>query len=195
MPSDGKNISDYPFYHEKSVDILFQYWVFFRMIDFLVSKKEVHARAKISKNGDFKGFDLTYGSKKFSLLHEFEESGCSGAVSNPDFVLEKNGKFPIIMDPKNFSKDTSEGGAYHKMLGYLFNLSNRSPTIGILFFSEYGTYQIDKNGKKKNVVERSKMVDSKWFRFITCQIHPKNSTISERDEVFEHVFSVIKNVI
>ena len=36
LPSDGKYISDFPFHHEKSVDILFQYWVFFRMIDFLV---------------------------------------------------------------------------------------------------------------------------------------------------------------
>ena len=196
LPSDGKNVSDFPFHHEKSVDILFQYWVFFRMIDFLVTKKDVRIiQVKISKKGTFEGFDLAYGSKKFKLLHEYEEPGWTGAISNPDFVLEQNGKFPIIMDPKNYNKDSSEGGAYHKMLGYLFNLTSRSPTIGILFFSEHGKYQIDENGKKKNIVERSKTVDSKWFRFITCVIHPKNSSLSERDEVFEHVFDIIKRVI
>lgn len=196
LPSDGKNVSDFPFYHEKSVDILFQYWVFFRMIDFLVTKKNVRIiQVKVSKNGSFEGFDLAYGSKEFKLLHEYEESGWTDAVSNPDFVLEKNGNFPIIMDPKNYSKDTSEGDAYHKMLGYLFNLNSRSPTTGILFFSEHGKYQIDEKGEKKNIVERSKTIDSKLFRFITCVIHPKNSSLSERDEVFEYVFKIIKSVI
>jgi len=199
LPSDGRMLADFPFHHKQSLDILYQYWVFFRMIDYFVTKQKILIVQTIRKknNGEedsFGGFVLSYKGKTFTIHHEYEEAGWTTAKSNPDFAFEYDGKLSILMDPKNWT-EASEGSAYHKMLGYLHNLVERGTSVGVLFFSYHGTYQKDDQGIAKPIVKRTVTMGKSPYTLVTCVLHPKDTQTLESDQIFQNVFEIIKKYL
>lgn len=188
-----KNFTNFPIGHEKSIDTMYELWIIFEIVTFLVEKKKVQFIKILERdNGNFAGFQLKLNDTIFNLSYQSTKTGWSGHESNPDFTIEIEGtnRIPIIMDPKNYSVDNT-GDAGHKMLGYLLNLSQYGAEVGILFFPR----ALGKHGVENRIlpyVKKTSEINGKSFTYITMIANPNDPDMMESnfDVIYEHLKTV-----
>lgn len=118
------NHTNFPLEKTKSLDTMFELWVLFEILDYLIEYQDAEiTRIQSNRfNVKVKGldFDLCYQPKKYNGW---------ALQGEPDYSIEVNGKSLVIMDAKNWADRKDE--AIYKMLGYLNNFDG---TLGILIF-------------------------------------------------------------
>jgi len=185
--------AEFPIRHERSLDTMYELWIFFEMVNYFREQKNVKVLSilKNSQKG-FAGFELEIERKLVKLNFQDERTGWTNELSIPDFTVEIDEEIPIIMDPKNYSS-TQTGDAIHKMLGYMLNLGKFNTEIGILFFP----YSIDRNKiddkKYRPAAESTDFVFGKQLSFSTLILNPtKPDELRENlGIVFDHVYDVV----
>ena len=192
MEGIKKKYTEFPIRHKRSLDTMYELWIFFEMLNYFKEQKSVKVLTplKNTKNG-FAGFELEIKSKKVKLKYQYEKTGWAGVLSNPDIILEIEGQVPIIMDPKNYSGDQSV--AINKMLAYLLNLANFGARVGILFFPYgIGTNKID-NTKYEPYVDSTDTVLGKKMTLSTIVLNPsKPQEVKDNMKViFDYVYETI----
>lgn len=190
-----EKFTNFPIDHEKSIDTMYELWIIFEIVTFLVEKKNVQFLSVLERGeGKFAGFQLKMDGVIFNLNYQSKKTGWTGEASEPDFNIEIVGtekeKIPIVMDPKNWSSSQS-GEAIHKMLGYLLNLSQFDAKVGILFFS----HPIGRHIQGKVTlpcVPSTQNVNGKLLTFVTMIVNPNNleNLESNMNIVYEHLKTV-----
>jgi len=117
------NHTNFPLDKTKSLDMMFELWVVFEILDYLVESKGATVNKlrgnRFGVNIDGIAFELRYqpGYHGWALKGE------------PDYSIEVNGKCKVILDAKNWAERKDD--AIYKMLGYLNNLDG---SLGVLLF-------------------------------------------------------------
>lgn len=201
--------TNYPIEHEKTIDKIYELWVIFEMVTFLIEKRGVKFLTSMGRVKDdlkpfgefvgkekpsFAGFKLQFENTAFYLIYQGKHRGWTGYESEPDFTIQLEGfnKIPIVMDPKNWSS-IQTGEAVHKMLGYLLNLSEHDATTGILFFSHPLSMPNEKPDPSISHLEKIRKEHEKTLSCYTMYLNPNK--LEHIDANFEIVFQQIKRVL
>jgi len=192
----SQEFTNFPIEHEKSIDTMYELWIIFEMVTYL-EKQGIVFIQPLEKNGNFAGFKLKLEDVVFNLNFQSRHSGWTEHISEPDFTIqiEDTGEMPIVMDPKNWSTSQT-GEAIHKMLGYLMNLSQFNPQIGILFFSQAREKHLRDGETTLPFVEKTEQIHGKDVTFTTMFVNPNESESLEinLNKVFFYIQSlVLKN--
>ena len=184
FPIGSEYLGDFPITNTQSIDLLYQYWVLFKMIDYF----DQHQIRIIDKKKDtthgLEYIRMDYRGTVFTVRHEETYSGWVDVISNPDFVItDKNGKPLIVMDPKNYL-NSDLGSAVHKILGYLNNLQELGIRVGVIFCS--------KEWQGRDISEKTVMRNGVEFKIVIIKLNPNETTASGYQEAFEKVFSIIR---
>ena len=187
---------EFPIKHERSLDTMYELWIFFEMSNYFKEQKNVKVLSSLKNTkNNFAGFELEIENKKVNLRYQYEEVGWTEIKSNPDIVLEIDGKIPIIMDPKNYTREQSV--AINKMLAYLLNLGKSGATIGILFFP-YGIERTKINETDyKSVVNTTDSVFGRTLSLSTIVLNPTKPQEVRKNMgvVFGYVYETILSEI
>jgi hypothetical protein len=184
----GDYYTKIPWEHEKTIDTMYELWIIFEMLSYFENKKNVKVLEQIkNEKGHFAGFNLSFEGKTFKLLYQEKFPASTshfGHAAEPDFVVKINQKYPIIMDPKNWTGNFGE--AFDKILSYLTNLRQFGAQTGILFFSNKSGMIPDSQTFVKN--------SDPQIPATTYQFH-QNITLSREklDNHFDMIFEEIKN--
>lgn len=191
-----EKFTNFPIDHKKSIDTMYELWIIFEIVTFLVEKKNVQFLSILERGeGKFAGFQLKTNDVVFNLNYQSKKVGWTGQESEPDFNIEIAGReketIPIVMDPKNWSSSQS-GEAIHKMLGYLLNLSQFSAEVGILFFSHPIGRHIQGNVTLP-CVPSTQNVNGKLLTFVTMIVNPNDpeNLESNLNMFYENLVSVL----
>jgi len=176
---------NFPWEHEEAIDTMYELWIIFEMLSYFENKKNVKVLQQIkNKKGEFGGFNLKYGEHDFELLYQKKLSGDYELGADPDFIIKIKDKFPIVMDPKNWTGDFGE--ARYKMLGYIQNLASYGTKTGILFFSKCpGVVSI--TGKSYRIIANP---SSTQIIFYENMAQPNSK--EEMEKHFEIIFEYIE---
>ncbi len=196
MEGIKKKYLEFPIRHKRSLDTMYELWIFFEMLNYFKEQKNVKVLSSLKNTKkEFAGFELEIENKSVKLKYQDYKTGWANVDSNPDITLEIEGKVPIIMDPKNYSGGQTV--AINKMLAYLLNLGNFGSSIGILFFPYgIGRNRID-DTKYKPYVDTTDTVFGKKMTLSTIVLNPsKPQEVRENmGVVFDYVYDVILNEI
>jgi hypothetical protein len=186
-----ENYANFPIDHEKSIDKMYELWIIFEILNYLVEEKQVKLLKTLHRGVDrFAGFQLQLDNIVFNLIYQYKTRGWSQEESEPDFVIQIEGKedIPIIMDPKNWSAE-QVGDAYHKMLGYLLNLSKYHAEIGILFFPHAKSRHRGDGKEPLSYVESVEEIHGQKITFTTMLVNPKEPKhlLINLEKVYEYI--------
>lgn len=187
IQSVDKNLTDFPWQEQESVDTMFELWILFEMVSYFEDKKNVKI-VKQEKNGkgNFAGFRMSFHGINFTLLYEAEIIDNTFVQrSKPDFIIKIGNRYPVVMDPKNWTGNF--GDARHKVLGYMKNLESYDTKTGIVFFSNRP--DVIEEGKTSHVAEVN---DS---TLITFHQNVKNVSKEARHGHFDMIFDRIVDEI
>jgi hypothetical protein len=190
-----ENYANFPIDHEKAIDKMYELWIIFEILDYMVEKKQVKFLKTLYRNENaFAGFQLRLDNTVFNLIYQYRTKGWSQEESEPDFVIQVEGReeIPIIMDPKNWSAE-QVGDAYHKMLGYLLNLSKHHTEVGILFFPHLKTRHRRDGKEPAPYVESVEEVYGQKITFTTMFMNPKETKYLLIN--LEKVYDYIRNAL
>ena len=183
IQSVGKQLTDFPWQEKETVDTMFELWILFEMISYFEDKKNVMiVKPRKNPKGNFSGFDMNFEGNDFALLYQKTITEKTFDLnSEPDFLIEIGDRYPIVMDPKNWTK--TFGDARHKVLGYMKNLESHETKTGMIFFSHPPGRIME--GKTSHVAQVN---DS---TLITFHHNVKNTSEEARRGHFDMVFDRI----
>ena len=190
----SKKFTNFPAGHKKSFDTMYELWIIFEIMAYLQKNGMQFIATLEDDEKKFAGFKIRFNGVVFRLRYQGKYHGWTGYMSNPDFTIEieSTDSKPIIMDPKNWANPQA-GGAVHKMLGYLLNLSKYDASIGILFFSHATTkLQKDLSSREKE----SYKIQGREFTLSELLVNP---TEPERVEeslgvVYGHILAICRKI-
>jgi hypothetical protein len=128
---------------ESNVDIIYEWWIIFSLIDVLQKNKIKIEKPNLDTKGDLQGFTLSHKKIEFELKYEHEFSNLAEEFGKPktirpDFILTSlDQKFvPVVLDAKNYLADGTLKAAKNTLLDYRRTLRdngmNTMSTIGFL---------------------------------------------------------------
>ena len=124
--ADQENTTNYPLSSMKSLDTIYEAWIFFTIYDYL-KKKNYHPFLKLSSNTDdgFNAyFDFQINGKLVKFFYEKKYNKREEvwiANQTPDMTVECDDQVLCIFDAKNFSESSKTNDVKLKMLGYMMN--------------------------------------------------------------------------
>ena len=125
--ADQENKTNYPLSSIKSLDTIYEAWIFFTIYDYL-KKKNFHPFLKLSsktKDGYEAYFDLQIKGKIVTFFYEkvYNQKGKNVLVASqkPDLTVECDDQVLIILDAKNYTNLKAANDVRLKMLGYMIN--------------------------------------------------------------------------
>ena len=128
---------------ESNVDIIYEWWIIFSLIDVLQKNKIKIEKPNFDTEGNLQGFTLSHKKIEFELKYEYEFSNLAEEfgkpkVINPDFILTSlDQKFvPVVLDAKNYLGSGNLKDAKNTLMDYRRTLRdngmNTMSTIGFL---------------------------------------------------------------
>jgi len=127
---------------ETNVDIVYEWWIMFSLIDVLIKNKIKIEKTNLDDKGNLDGFLLSYKKTVFQLKYEknfsnLEEEFGSPVNITPDFILTSlDEKFvPLVLDAKNYLSGKNMDKAKNILKGYRDTLRrNGMKTMGTIGF-------------------------------------------------------------
>ena len=189
----SKKFTNFPAGHKKSFDTMYELWIIFEIMAHL-QNNGMQFIATLENNEKFAGFKIRSNGVVFRLSYQGKYRGWTGYMSNPDFTIEieSTDSKPIIMDPKNWANQQA-GGAVHKMLGYLLNLSKYDVSIGILFFS-HATAKLEED--PSSCEKKSYKIQGREFTLSELLVKPTEPERVEEslEVVYRHILAVCRKI-
>jgi hypothetical protein len=141
---------------ERNVDIIYEWWILFSLLDVLLTNKIKIKKINFSTKGDLEGFTLSHKKIEFELKYEKEFSNLDEEFGKPvkitpDFILTSLDQMcvPLVLDAKNYLSDDSDmTKAKNTLKNYRTTLrENGMNTMGTIGFFP----QIDNNWEGSDV--------------------------------------------
>ena len=155
--ADQENTTNYPLSSIKSLDTIYEAWIFFTIYDYL-KKKNYRPFLKLSSNtkdDEFNAyFDFQINGKLVKFFYEKwykkREENAWIASQTPDMTVECDDRVLYIFDAKNFTNFRNSNTEKLKMLGYMMNGGCK---FGSLIFPFGPKLDLTKNNTKKIIRE------------------------------------------
>jgi hypothetical protein len=182
--ADQENTTNYPLSSMKSLDTIYEAWIFFTIYDYL-KIKNYHPFLKLDSHKKGESFNAYFDFQiNGKLVKFFYEKGYNKIEKDvwigpqtPDFTVECDDQLVCIFDAKNYLSLRRLNEAKMKMMGYMMN---GGCTFGSLIFPYYPKLDLTKKNEKKKVrkhyikkfpfledPKKQKELDSKIKDFIT----------------------------